>query len=173
MTKTLCCIKHDYTHTHIQRIYHILCTHKRHPIPHPHEWVNNVLFIRDSSENTDHGINRLDITIRFAGFGLSWIYGCYTSLASAKGACLNICVCVRCVCVCVCVCACVRACVCVCRNELNIEVLWCLKRLNQTPDLEQSWTVNMINGRSQGHNRDTDDEPIIGRMQVLSSDIYW
>ena len=82
MTTTWCGINHrDYIY--IQGIYHILCTQKRHPILHSHEWVNSVVFIRDSSENIDHAMKRLDITIRFTSFSLSWIWFCYGALPSA------------------------------------------------------------------------------------------
>ena len=91
MTTTRCCINHrDYIH--IRSIYHIPCTHKRHPIPHFHEWGNDAFFIGDSFENTDHIRKKLDITIRFASFSLSWIYCCYTAISSAESreVCLHI-----------------------------------------------------------------------------------
>ena len=54
----------DYIH--IQNIFHIPCTQKRQPIPHSQEWVNNILLIRDRSENIDHAIKRIDITKRLS-----------------------------------------------------------------------------------------------------------
>ena len=64
-------------------------------------------------------------------------------------------------------------------NELNVEVLCCLKRANQSPDFEQYWIcqeLNMINVGTQGHNCDSENKPIIGRMPDLSSedsDTFW
>ena len=68
VTTTRYCLNHNYIH--IQHMYHTPCTHQRHPIPHSHEWENNVLLIGDSYENIDRVIKRLDITIRFASFSV-------------------------------------------------------------------------------------------------------
>ena len=77
---------------HIKTIYHIPCTYKRHPITHSHEWVNTVLFIGDSLENTDHVKKKLGITIRFASFSLSWIHFYCTAISSTESreVCFNI-----------------------------------------------------------------------------------
>ena len=90
MTTTRCCINH-HDYIYIKSIYHIPCTHKRHPIPHSHEWVNNVLSVGDSFENTDRVIKRLHITIQFASFSLSWIYRCYMAMSpgESRGVCFN------------------------------------------------------------------------------------
>ena len=64
-------------------------------------------------------------------------------------------------------------------NELNIDVLCCLKRVNQPPDLENVGYINstiMIYDKTQGHNCDTKNQPVISRMQALSStdrDKFW
>ena len=48
-----------------------------------------------------------------------------------------------------------------------------------TPDLEKCWIsqeLTLINGRTQGHDCDTDNMSLIGRMQASSSadsDIFW
>ena len=47
-------------HTHTAHVSHT-CTHLRHPIPHFHEWGNNVLLTADSYENIDPVIKRLDM----------------------------------------------------------------------------------------------------------------
>ena len=83
VTTTLCC-KNDHDYIHIKNIYHIPCTHKRHTILHSHEWVNNVLSIGDSLENTDRVIKRLHITIYFASSSLSWLYCCYMAMSSGE-----------------------------------------------------------------------------------------
>ena len=77
---------------HIKSIYHIPCTHKRHPITHSQEWVNTVLFIGDSFENNDHVGKKLVITIRFVRFSLSWMHCYYTAISSAESrdVCLSI-----------------------------------------------------------------------------------
>ena len=46
------------------------------------------------------------------------------------------------------------------------------------PNLEKKFSqwYNLINGKTQGHDCDTDNMPITGRMQALSSvdsDIFW
>ena len=82
---------HKPPRLHTYKEHHTPCTHKRHRIPHTHEWVNNVLSIGDSFENTDRVIKRLHITIKFASFTLSWIYYCYMAISSgeSKDVCFN------------------------------------------------------------------------------------
>ena len=77
---------------HIKSIYHIPCTHKRHPITHFHEWVNTVLFIGDSFENTDHVRKKLVIAIMFVSFSFSWKHCYYTTIspAESRDVCFNI-----------------------------------------------------------------------------------
>ena len=77
---------------HIKSIYHIPCTHKRHPITHSQEWVNTVLLIGDSFENNDHVGKKLVITISFVRFSLSWMHCYYTAISSAESryVCLSI-----------------------------------------------------------------------------------
>ena len=78
MTTTWCCPNHrDYIH--IEHMYHTPCTHQMHPIPHSHEWGDNVLLIGDSYENIGRVIKRLDITIRFASFSVMNILLLYGS----------------------------------------------------------------------------------------------
>ena len=50
---------------------------------------------------------------------------------------------------------------------MNIEGLCCLKLFNRHPDLENVGSVKCtiaINGGTQGHNCDTENKPVIGRM---------
>ena len=45
-----------------------------------------------------------------------------------------------------------------------------------TPDWGKFWSTNVIYGRTQRHNCHTENKPVIGRMQSLSStnsDIFW
>ena len=56
-------------------------------------------------------------------------------------------------------------------NELNIEVLCCLKRVNQPPDLKKMLDLSRVQTWfmvEHRHNYDTENKPVIGRMQALS-----